>query len=715
MYQLQFPIASSELIKDDFKLYGALFSQGLKRKLFNYSELFFVTDSSEADQYFAENDPEQNYEVLLEQAFNDTESVVKYDQGFMVPFPLGQDSVVVVVDGVDNYLLERSDDQWLLEMRDSIYDEFLHIKNANMDFLTALPNLNHLYHILDSSSPEADLHVMLVELYPRVRFAAQAIQHLRKATLALKNFFNEKFMIHSIGQGVFAIVTKNFPKETHSRMGKALIAWMRRENFKKVHIGMSSVLASQLYDESRSRREHILDMAWHALQVSSKRGPFSYCDYDLLINPDEHPLRKPSKELLTKMRKRWSRSSQFAVAQFQMMEEKDPSLLHDFFMGLEKDVFEFEDAALYAFLDGYNEKEATSWVEKVLSEFSKRMGLAVKVSVGIGVYPFVNFTKGEILQNCRKALLHADFFGPGSKVVFDPVSLNISGDIYFGDGDYPNAIKEYKRGLLVDPANVNLLNSLGVAYAVIENTREARKCFVKALKKERTNFMALYNLGLGDVSRGDEATALKRFEKAIDVFPEEESTLIKSDVLFQIGKLYCQTGKYKKCIDILLPWQNDHSKDANSGRAYAYLGNAYFGLKNRQEAMRWLQRALAFDTFDATSMGLLGVSYFTAGEGAEIALHLCQKSVELEPMDKKLRFYLAQVQNGCDLIEEAKRNLRKCVSHKSIKVQAAFLLGTIYEKEKKWRSARTWFSKVKNEKGIPKSMKKHITKFEEAH
>ena len=50
------------------------------------------------------------------------------------------------------------------------------------------------------------------------------------------------------------------------------------------------------------------------------------------------------------------------------------------------------------------------------------------VTIGIASYPAIDFKKHQILDNARKALDHAGFFGPDSMVVFDSVSLNISGD-----------------------------------------------------------------------------------------------------------------------------------------------------------------------------------------------------------------------------------------------------------------------------------------------
>ena len=227
--------------------------------------------------------------------------------------------------------------------------------------------------------------------------------------------------------------------------------------------------------------------------------------------------------------------------------------------------------------------------------------------------------------------------------------------------------------------------------------------------------MALYNLGLGEELRGEEQSALKNFEKAVKCFPSDENTLILNDLNFQLGKLYCRTGHHQRAIDVLLLWYHEHSQQANSGRAFSYLGKACFGLNDVKQAIDWLQKALSFDTFDAEAMGLLGAAYQHAGEGDDIALRLCQKSVELEPTNKSMRYHLALVQMENKMFDDAKSNLRKCVNDTNNSVRACFLFGNIYEKEKKYHNARIWYEKVLASKKVPKDLKKHIRKFKEVH
>jgi hypothetical protein len=67
---------------------------------------------------------------------------------------------------------------------------------------------------------------------------------------------------------------------------------------------------------------------------------------------------------------------------------------------------------------------------EIARDLQNRLAEKIKQSVTIGIasYPVITFKKSDMIDNARKALEHAAFFGPGSAVAFVGVSLNISGD-----------------------------------------------------------------------------------------------------------------------------------------------------------------------------------------------------------------------------------------------------------------------------------------------
>jgi tetratricopeptide (TPR) repeat protein len=223
----------------------------------------------------------------------------------------------------------------------------------------------------------------------------------------------------------------------------------------------------------------------------------------------------------------------------------------------------------------------------------------------------------------------------------------------------------------------------------------AHQCFNKVLALDPDNFMALYNLGLGEELIGHNESARSLFERAINVHPDgPESMDMTKDLQFQLGRLFCITGYFQKAVDILLLWNKDAKGSKNAGRAFRYLGIAFQGLNNKNEAVTWLQRALQFDEFDAEVMGLLGEIYLEQGEGDEIALSLCEKSVELDTDNLFLRLRLAKTQMACRDYVSARRNLKLCLRNRKTHIEAQLQSGLLCLKQGQIKQAATWFTRI---------------------
>jgi tetratricopeptide (TPR) repeat protein len=533
----------------------------------------------------------------------------------------------------------------------------------------------------------AGVDLMLVELYPKARSSREAIVNARNASLSLVNFSDNQFLVHYLGHGLFALVSAH--ARSMSRVGTMLLSWLRREGFVRVHIGYSS---KEQTESSNSTGKLLFDEAWQALLAAGKRGPYSFCDFSLLAHPEQHPLRRPPRRVVAKFSRKWKDVDRFSIVQIQSDTELAKTLTAALGMN-ETVVCDHND--IYIFLEGKDFRQAQGWVNRKLLELKRKIPQGRQFFIGIGTYPFADFSKSEVLHNCRKAVLHASFYGSGGVAVFDAVSLNISGDVYYQEGDLANAIREYKKGLICEKNNINLLNSLGVAYAMMEKHRMAHQCFNKVISIDPDNFMALYNLGFGEKYLGMNESAILRFEKALAVSQgDDEKVEVQKDIEFQLGKLYCLTEEFSKAVDILLPWYEKEKGSKKVGYACSFLGKSFHGLNDNTEAVVWLQRALQFDGFDAESMGILGEVYLEQAEGDEIALSLCKKSVEIDPADLHLKLRLAKVLTACGKYSEAKDILRPCLRNKGTRAKAELQNGVICHLEGRSKKALGWFSKV---------------------
>ena len=284
------------------------------------------------------------------------------------------------------------------------------------------------------------------------------------------------------------------------------------------------------------------------------------------------------------------------------------------------------------------------------------------VSIGIASYPTINFNKQQILDNALKALDHAAFFGPDSSVAFDAVSLNISGDKLYQKGDINGAINEFKTGLLLDPLNVNIHNSLGVCYGVSGSFEKAKEEFETAIWLDSNELMALYNLGLVNLLMDNKDIALELFLEAESI---GENIF---EVEFQLGKLYLESGKPEKGKKYL---EKAVGLRPESGPAFRCLGDCNKAINNINEAVSSYKKAIKLNPNDADSLSALGYLFDIKDEDSEIATIFCRQSVEISPENGLFRqrlgkLYFKQKQYKDAMKEFQKANDLGCDSTKFI-------------------------------------------------
>ncbi|RPH48163.1 MAG: tetratricopeptide repeat protein [Desulfobacteraceae bacterium] len=272
------------------------------------------------------------------------------------------------------------------------------------------------------------------------------------------------------------------------------------------------------------------------------------------------------------------------------------------------------------------------------------------VTTGIAAYPAFSYRKQDIIANAGKALDHADYFGPGSIVAFDAVSLNISGDKLYHDGDIEGAIKEFKMALLFDPDDVNVHNSLGVCYGVLEDFQKAIREFKECIRLSPKEVMPLYNAGLIYQLTGKKEKALKNFQKAGKL--EEE--LFEID--FQTGKLFLELGKPEEGREYL---EKALKLKPESSVALFHLGESFVATGLMDEAEASYEKAIKINPNDAASLSSLGWLYNQKDKNRDVALAFCRQSVEIDPGNGLFRQRLGRLYMKLGLPEEALRELKK--------------------------------------------------------
>ena len=280
------------------------------------------------------------------------------------------------------------------------------------------------------------------------------------------------------------------------------------------------------------------------------------------------------------------------------------------------------------------------------------------VSIGIAVYPTISYKKKDILVNAKKALDHATFFGPNSCVAFDSVSLNISGDNYYQDGNIDNAIDEFLLALELDKDNVNVHNSLGVCFGIKEDMDKALKEFQTAAHLDPKEIMPVYNAGYIHFLRKEYATALAYFLKAEQI----DNTVFELAV--QTGRIYLELNQDKTAKKYL---ESAIALNQKSAAAYRLLGDAYTRLDQISDAITAYKTSLKINPEDANALSALGFLYEKKKKNADIALMFCRQSTQIDPHNGLFRHRLGRLYLNRNQIKEALDEFQKAqeLGHKS--------------------------------------------------
>lgn len=686
--------AGKGLEKNDFFRFSREFRQIIQEYVPTVQGITFLDPPrQEPAVHTDELEDEKKWRDAMERAVNQGSPVLA-DGMLFLPFPVEDECVVAQLQGLDEFLVRKVGGDWVKGLCRLLLREFLLVKRACIDSLTGLLSSLHLEEYLDSIEPYRKGVLFLVAVYPKGSSSFQAKKYQHRTVTLLKGFVESRFPLYYLGQSCFGIVCENCEPEFVSAFVPSLVNFLKRAHCYRVHVG-SAPIDYPLDNPDLTTlpsSEEVMKKAWAALHVASKRGPFAFCHYASIEDAGKHPFSSPAPRLSRWLQRATRKVKTFALLQFDSVDDA----LIDVVAALSEEGMEYctDSDAVYLMLPGKEGLAAGKVAENILF-LLEREKKEQAINAGVSFFPSVDFHKSELLLNCRKALLHASFLEPGAVVVFDAVSLNISGDVYYGDGDLVQAVREYRRGLLLDPGNGNLLNSLGVCYAQMNRHKEAVDCFSRACASAEDQFMALYNLGLEQQLQGENLQAIDAFTKALALpVLENREEAARKDILFQQAVLCNEEGQYENGLNLLLSWYKSEDGSPGSGKAARYLGESYYHLGRYREAVTWLQRAMRHDEYDAEVLGLLGELYLRENEGDDIALRFCEKSVELSPESLSLKLRLSRAQTHCGDFQAAIRNLQPCLRNRKTRPKALLQRGILSMGQGKQAVAKKWFVKT---------------------
>jgi tetratricopeptide (TPR) repeat protein len=595
---------------------------------------------------------------------------------------------VAVLTGGDPDIYEKYTIKTILERSQGLVEDFRSLKARGAEPLSGLFSGPLFREVLAGRLAAGEaFYLALLEIHPRIRDAAQALAYLKRAAGALDAMSGREVPVYHLGSGIFAMLWDDEGEKAARAAGDLVLYRLQREGLSRAHLGL--VRAPQA---GRTSVETLMGQAWEAVVQARPRGPFARATWLSVAEREEHSTLALPVRVVNRLRDLTRTAERFAIAALRCERAEAAAGFASELGRLLEPGWELvarSPREQFLFLPGLDSRTALTAVRTLQGKY----GSAGKegFSAGISACPDRTAKKSAVALDARKALQHATFYGTGSCVLFDAIALNISGDLYYNDGALTEAIREYQLGLELAPENVNLLNSLGVAYVKCNRPPKAAACFERVLALEPDNFMALFNLGSTWLTLGRDDLAVGYLERGLQV------NGAYFDLVLQLAGIYCRCGQYERVVELLNPAVADsEGRLAEWERAAAcrYLGEALRRLGENGRAMTVLQRANRYNPRDSRVLSLLGEVYDAEGQGSEIALALCRQAVELDESrwDNWYRLGLVEFRQG--LLREAMLALQKSVRLNRAALEPATLLGEVYEKTGKQRLALRQAGKV---------------------
>ena len=709
---------TQDLCGEDFKNFQNQFSQVILQLIpFAHGPVTFLDSTLDPAKVLAELNKPQFWLQYINRAIKGERSVPVSEKLILFLPVWGNNAIIgiAVVEGLEDQFAEVISEEWLSDRCHIFSREFSLLKQLASDPVTGMFNGRYLQDTLAGllfnvpentghdgmASVRRPLSLFLIEICPRTSNAEKALNYFVRAGYHLESLIGQH-VLHHLGNGVFGLIGENVDEEHAQKLGKNILSWFRREGFQRIHIGINTIepCGGAPADEAENSPacHAFIEQTWQSLRRASRRGPYALCTYSSISKSEAHPLRKIKPAVMAKLRKLWLDADTFAL----LLISQDRELHNEIFpkrllalIGPLAEAIPISASEIFVFLKGAGEKKARSWARDLKKKLPGDLGTTY--SIGIASFPCIDFKKSDMVQNARKALLHAGFFGPDTMMFFDSISLNISGDIYYGEGDLIRAVKEYKKGLEMDPANTNLLNSLGEAFAQMNKPRKARPFFEAVLRTDPKHYMSLFNLGVTCLATAEEGKATAYFEQALAVSKHKPGTNQKNDLILQLARLYCRTGKYNKAVALLEKQKIKADVETLSlGRnaLLRYLGEAYMGCGRNKEAVTVLQRAVRYNPHDSYSLSMLGELYIRENQGDEIALSLCEKAVNIDDRQWKNWYRLALVRHRMASYEAALEALKESMRLERNTVEPFYLAGQVYAELGNHSQAAAMFENV---------------------
>jgi Flp pilus assembly protein TadD len=185
----------------------------------------------------------------------------------------------------------------------------------------------------------------------------------------------------------------------------------------------------------------------------------------------------------------------------------------------------------------------------------------------------------------------ADAMGKIQEQFLDAYSFLRAGMANERTGNYPGAIKLYRRGLEIEPQNVELLNAMGFALFQQGNSQGAVVELEKAVALDPKHWKSHNNLALASIELGELELAEAHYRESLAIQPQPAIYNDLGVVQERLGLPDDAVASYRKALEL----------DPKSSAAHTNLGTSLARSGNYAEAAKHFRAALEVDPKNAVA------------------------------------------------------------------------------------------------------------------
>jgi Tfp pilus assembly protein PilF len=198
-------------------------------------------------------------------------------------------------------------------------------------------------------------------------------------------------------------------------------------------------------------------------------------------------------------------------------------------------------------------------------------------------------------------------------------------------GNYPAAIKIYRRGLEIEPENVELLNAMGFALFQQGKSEEAVFALEKAVEVDPKHWKSHNNLALASVDLGEFELAEAHYRESLAIEPQAAIYNDLGFVLARQGLPHEAAEMYRKSLEL----------DPGSATVHYNLAASLAGSGELTEAEHHFRIAIAKEP-TSRAYGALGIVLVEQGR-VEEGIASLREAVATDPDDAAARDALEKV------------------------------------------------------------------------